>query len=752
MSTVHTLTLAGCAPIPLAHYLKALGLLRLVSEQKDSSAKGRWHRDQFVLESALDREALLKFFLDEYQPTPVLSPWNGGSGFYLQEEKLNQKDPLTGKKIKTGIRNQETAATKVVARILSSESSKLENYRNTIRQTKALLERKGLTAAPDTGGADKDELVLELRSLWPDKAVDWLDCVAVLTSSRDAKSSTGLKPSYTTLLGSGANDGNADFTSNFMQRLIKIRDASPEQACKWLRSSLYNENNPGSRIEALAGQYAPGTAGGANSTSGFTSKFSINPWDFVLLIEGTLFFAAAAVKQFEGSTDGTIAYPFCVTSSGTGYASGASSDEKADKALTEEMWLPLWSSPCSPLELRAIFGEGRAQLRGRNARTGVDFAQAVGSLGADAGISSFQRIGFFVRNGKSVFATPLTRITAKKNPGVLLLSDIDSWLDRFRRAATKDIAPASARRSLNNLESRIFDLCVSNTPERLLAVFVALGQCEKVTSKSLKWASKPENNLRPLQGLRRAWLQDKNYDLWNDPCTGTEFRLAASLASITGSFSGKYLPFRCHLERVDSKPSGYGWAEHTSNDVQWSEAALPNVLNDILARRLILKEDTEKRYEIWASLRDIKAFIEGETDDVLLADLIWSMSLINWRENGEPPSTSKEKQPVPPTLYAILKLCFPPVQKGLPDNILSVPAVPGIHRHAAQGNGTQAAEMALRRLRASGYHPAIRQLPVYGDYAKRTAAALLFPIAPSTLQALFQQTTRPEKETDPIIA
>ncbi len=738
-----TLTLSGCAPVPLAHYLKALGILRLVSEQADPAATGRWHRDQFVLHSQLDREALLKFFLEEYQPTPVLSPWNGGSGFYFQEEKLNQKDPLTGKKVKTGVRNQETAATKIVAQILSSDSARLETYRSTIRKTKALIESKGLVAAPDTSGAAKDELVLELRSLWPDVAVDWLDCVTVLTSSNDAKSRTGLKPNYTTLLGSGANDGNADFTSNFMQRLMEIHGATPEQASQWLRTSLFNENHPCSRIEALAGQYAPGTAGGANSTSGFTSKFSINPWDFVLLIEGTLFFAAAAMKHHESSNYGSIAYPFCVTSSGAGYASGSPSDEKADKALTEEMWLPLWNRPCSTQELRAIFGEGRAQLRGRNAKTGVDFAQAIGALGTDAGISSFQRIGFLVRNGKSVFATPLTRIIARKNASSDLLSDIDTWLDRFRRAATKDTAPSSARRALSQLESAIIDLCTSHTSDRLLCVFIALGQCQATAARSLRWATDPKNYLPPLQGLRKKWLKHG----WHRP----EFRLAASLASISGKFGKDWLTLRCHLEQVDSftkdkETLAYRWADNPTNNVQWSAAQVPDVLNDILARRLILTEDPpQTRPEVWASLADIKAFIEGEIDDALLSDLLWSMSLINWREKNGLPQDRSERV-VPPTLYALLKLCFPPVQESMPEHILQVPAVPAIHRHAANGNGTEAATLALRRLRASGYRPLIRQLPVQGVYARRTAAAMLFPISDRTLGELYQQTTRSEKE------
>jgi hypothetical protein len=37
-------------------------------------------------------------------------------------------------------------------------------------------------------------------------------------------------------------------------------------------------------------------------------------------------------------------------------------------------------------------------------------------------------------------------------------------------------------------------------------------------------------------------------------------------------------------------------------------------------------------------------------------------------------------------------------------------------------------------------------MPVQGDHAKRTAAALLFPISDKTLAALQKQTERPEEE------
>ncbi len=74
-------------------YLKALGILRLVSE-KDTEARGWWHDDSFWLRAKVlftgknndeeKRNALVQFFLHDYRPTPLVAPWNAGSGFYLK--------------------------------------------------------------------------------------------------------------------------------------------------------------------------------------------------------------------------------------------------------------------------------------------------------------------------------------------------------------------------------------------------------------------------------------------------------------------------------------------------------------------------------------------------------------------------------------------------------------------------------------------------------------------------------------------
>src|SRR3954451_3274933 len=74
--------LHACAPVPLAGYLKALGVFRLVAEQADPVARGLWRDERFVLCTRLSEDELIRFFVDNYQPTPVVSPWNGGSGFW----------------------------------------------------------------------------------------------------------------------------------------------------------------------------------------------------------------------------------------------------------------------------------------------------------------------------------------------------------------------------------------------------------------------------------------------------------------------------------------------------------------------------------------------------------------------------------------------------------------------------------------------------------------------------------------------
>lgn len=735
----HTIILPGCTPTPLAHYLKALGILRLVSEQRDASAEGFWQRDVFSLQSQeFKSDDLLRFFLLEYQPTPIITPWNGGGGFFYREEKSKEKDADTGKLKKTGIRNQETAATKVIAAISQSSGARMAQLRRAIFGARVALDDLQMSEAPKDEA--KAELLIRLRNTLSDEAVSWLDAVIVMTADRVG---------YPPLFGTGGTDGNLDFTNNFIQRLTQLFDPETGQPTaaseQWLRQALFASSAPGSTTKAPIGQFFPGASGGANSTSGFNGSSAVNPWDYVLMIEGSLLFAAAAVKKLEASDQSGLAWPFAVRSSSVGYGSASVTDQLDGKSLNEELWMPLWEKPTTLAELKAVFGEGRVQIRGRAARNGVDFAMAVVTLGVDRGITAFQRYGLLVRNGLSNFATPLERVVVRRNARADLLADIDQWLDRLRQKAGPQAnpeAPASVSRALNQLERSILDLCRDDAPDRLQAVLIALGRAEQALANSFKWTTSENIRLRALHSLNPAWLKEAE----TNTC---EFRLARALAGSRAWLGKETLWLRQHLEPLamgaNLERSWTNWDATPGNDVVWHEGDLTGAFNAILARRMIRVEKSGARgWPDWsprpASLADITEFIEGRTDDGLLADLLWGLSLIDWEKivrteqasRREEPQTSQPWIPhgidphraVPSSLYALLRLSFRRPGKDDP----SIPLVPAIYLRSAHGQGKEASELAARRLRGSGFAPLVASIPVSGEPVRRTAAALLFPI------------------------
>jgi CRISPR-associated protein Csx17 len=701
-----TLTLSGCTPIPLAHYLKALGILRLVADASsdNSAATAAWTDDQLRLTSCFDQASLVSFLLRDYQPTPVLAPWNGGSGFYAKD-------------------NHEG-----IDAIMASNARRFSQYQSSILSARRAVNALKLKEKPD--GTTKGQLLCLCRNTFPDPALAWLDAVFVLGRNG---------PKYPPLLGTGGNDGRLEFTNNFMQRLLEVIDpASGEPSSSsesWLLSALFGLPAPGSTTKAPIGQFYPGAAGGANSTSGFDAPSAANPWDFILMIEGALVFAASSVKRLDSANDGALVYPFCVRQTGIGYASASTTDEIDARC---EMWLPLWDKPTTLTELRAIFGEGRAQVAGHAVRNGVDFSRAVVSLGVDRGITAFQRYGFQVRNGLAYFATPLDRITVRRDIRTDLLSDIDPWLDRLRQKAgsqANPAAPASIARSLNGIDRAIIDLCRNGSPDSIQSILVSLGQAERALAKSMKWSV--ANYVHPLCGLTADWLTGNEKP---------EFRLASSLAGMRSWFSSgrETLWLRQHLEPSEiitaNERTWVKWAEQPSNDVAWHDGDLTDTLNEILARRIIRVEKAGvKGWPDWtpcyARLEDIAAFIESRTDDALISDLLWGLSLVDWQAiKREAPGTGNSSEIVPSSFYALLKLCF----RRPGQDETSIPVVPAIHNRSRSGDGRGASQLAARRLRASGYAPLVSELPMASAVARRTAAALLFPISSRDLRLLEQ--------------
>jgi len=711
----HTIELDGCHPVPLASYLKGLGLFRLVAEQADPDARCCWKNEHLVLESELNQDELTAFLLNECRPSPIMAPWNGGSGFYPKDN--------------------DTALRAIEA----SSADRFLDYRKILARCRREVERLGLKEKPEKGA--KENLLQHLRNTLPDEALAWLDAAYLMGENG---------PKFPPLLGTGGNDGRLDFTNNFMQRLTEVFEAEQgepgKQSDTLLHAALFESALPG-QGKAPIGQFDPNSAGGANAGTGFDAPSSVNPWDYILMLEGALLFAVASAKRLESAAIGQLAYPFCVRAAGVGYASESLADEKASRA---EMWMPLWERLTGLHELRSILGEGRAQISGRPARNGVDFARAVATLGIDRGLSAFQRFGFQVRNGLAYFATPLDRLPVQRNRYVRLLEEIDPWLDRFRSraASTNPEPPAGVASALRRLENSILRLCQTEDPARVQDVVCALGHCERTLVRSLRW-TRETAYLKPIHGLSMAWA--------NAADTGhTEYRLALSLASSVLLAGKSHLPFRYFLEPVNRWQNG--WRDDHLRDTAWIEGDLVSALNAIFHRQLLIAQNTPAKgaenhfahlARKTAPRPDIAAFIENACDDSLLSDLLWGLSLIDWSDRDEdvqlatPPPGGN-----PDALFGLLKLCF----AGSNIRETSIPVVPAIHHRAAHGDAEEASRLACRRLRASNLAPAVAKLESFPRHARRTAAALVFPISSQSIEHMYHQVLieREQEETTDI--
>lgn len=731
---MNEITLPGCTPTPLASYLKALGVFRLVAEQKDPGVKACWRGERFVLVTRLKREELARFFLDEYRPTPILSPWNGGSGFYFQEEKLKEKDPATGKRQKTGVRNQPTVATETVEKLLASEATRFDPYRQLLRLGKETVTKFKLVEAPKEDG--KVRFIQFIRSSYPEDFMAWLDAALVLTTDKTELSQ--LKSEFPPLLGTGGNDGNLDFTNNFMQRLVELFDPGTGEAIGfspvWLEQALHATPTPELAQNAI-GQFAPGQIGGANATTGFSTESRINPWDFVLMLEGVLLFATATTRRLESNQQTAFAYPFTVRPANGG-SGGVTQTDAATGKSRGEIWMPLWGRPAQLEELRTLLAEGRATVGRRAARDGLDFARAVGQLGTDRGIAAFQRYGFMVRNGLAYLATPLGRIETARTPNADLINDMErgGFLERLRREARDKDAPASLKRAVAQLENALFALTrPSGGRQAIQRALILLGE----TMQALAVSRKGQDAVPMLPRLSESWVMQANDN-------SVEFRIALALASLAG--------LRAYLAPIAWNDKNRRWEwQPDSRLFVWGRGELTRNLVRIVERRVIEAQRQEagpfaSHARLGAWLANIQAFLFGDTDDgriaALLHGLIWA-DLPDGLPGSSGKGTGEEGlHGLLPTAYAVLKPFFTPpallkyLGRLSEDACLILPGE--LPRLLSADQVQKAQDIAWRRARIAGLDWPQGDAPQTGTLnGQRLLAALAVPIQPAALVHLL---------------
>lgn len=701
------LVLSGCAPTPLAHYLKALGILRLVAEQVDEAATGCWKGESFVLRSVLNREQLIHFFLHDYRPAPIIAPWNGGSGFFPKDNR------------------------EAMDALVKSRATRFKAMREAIAFGKDVVKRARLTASPKN--ETKANFLSVVRANAPEALLAWLDAAILLTTD---------EPRYPPLLGTGGNDGRLDFTNNFMQRLVDLfevnADTPTDTGKTSLPSALFGEAVPG-LISAAIGQFNPGGAGGPNAGTGFDAESLINPWDFVFMLEGALVFATAATRRLESAEMGALSYPFTVRTVGSGSGGTVVKDEGQARA---EIWLPLWNRFATMQEIKVLFAEGRATVGRRPARDGLDFARAVAALGINRGIVAFQRYGFLMRSGKAYLATPLNRFFVRRNPDADLISDLDQtrFLDRLRRFARDPNAPGRIKSLTRRLEDELFNLAQQSSRSTLQAILVLLGRLDGVLSESRKAR---EAGVPPVPSLSAQWVNKANDE-------SVEFRIALGLAGI--DFAG--VPMRIFISPVQSGKNGWEWDENSRRAV-WGRGSLVANLGDLLQRQILESKDGEAsengyRYSAAASGSDVAAFLAREIDDTRIAQLLCGLVLTRVPENISAPTDHENTLP---GVFAVLKPFFTPNwllrRLGLlprdPTARLTLPNE--IPRLLKAGRVDKAVEVAWRRLKIAGV--SLAEFPVAPPFCdesldgQRLLAALTIPQDREALRRVFHRLPRP---------
>jgi CRISPR-associated protein Csx17 len=610
----------GLRTEPLGSYLAGLGLIRLIGEQADPAATAYWSPGGLIIDTVV--ADLAGWLVSDYVPTPVLSPWNGGSGFGAKDKEPKRR----------------------LEALLARTTPRLSAFQEAINAAARVMAtaRAAGWIKPDSSGnekiADKARVVQEFRNRCPDVLLPWIDAAVVLT---------GEQAYFPPLLGTGGNDGRLDFSTNFHEQVLAVLDESPtgmERSLRWSRDLL-----AGSATERLdegsVGQFDPAAAGGQGSSPFGRADSLVNPWEYVLLTEGALLFASGPARRYQHAA-GRAAIPFTVAFSPDGSESGADSEVSRG-----EVWAPVWARPCTIAEIRQLFGEARAAWNGRPAQRAVDFYAATRTLGVARGVSEFVRYGLDQRNGRAYVAVPMATVTVRAKPEVRLAARIEDWVSWVPRADASSAVGAAVRR----FEAAHLVYARDGGAWALAVMLGALTDLEQAVGRS--------GRARERVPVRRSPPAGDFLAEWTKAGESPVLRIAAGLASCaTRPGRGNDRPARTMrqiLLPVDPHAGGRDWTK------DWRGAPLVpgfglrplrHVLADVLVWRshTTADEDDSERFRGAPTFRrgipvpaaDLHAFARGLVDEAELDMWLRACLALDWR--GVPPGWAGQPGPVTP--------------------------------------------------------------------------------------------------------
>lgn len=757
---MNEIRLAGCTPTPLANYLKAMGIFRLVAEQKDPGVRACWRGERFALITRLSREELVRFFLEEYRPTPILSPWNGRAGY------LEGDNP-----------EESTRRGAALLRIFrASKALRLFPYRemiqdldrvapiqemNSVRAAKKVLEKEKkldqngwteekqseLNSTAKRESFLKEQLLNLLRNALQDGQLAWLDAAVAIGSEK----------AFAPLLGgSGGVEGSMDLGVNFMDNLLLLFAPELESGAPTADSGVWlNHAILGQPVRLVAkntaGSLSPERVGGPNATTGFVRYFNINPWEYVLMIEGAVTYKPSLTRKWGSTGRVRMSYPFTVEPSSIGSGSISPDDNNKTRAGASEVWMPLWSQPAQYVEIVALLREGSVRLGTKTPRDGLDMARCIARLGVDRGINGFQRFLFLKRCGDNDLAVPLSRFDLSQGLSVDadLINDLErgQFLDLLRRAGRDRDTSASLRRTVSQLENTLFALTRPGAGKPgIQRALILLGEA----MQALAVSRKGQEAVPVLPSLSAAWVLAANDDT-------AEFRLALALASLPH--------MSAHVAPVEWSRSTRRWEWQPENRLHvWGKGGLTRNLVRVAERRLVEAQRTDAATEplgspvaLGARRSDLFAFLSKGTDDTRIVSLLQGMVWVRLPDalaaspHGTEAATNGALAPMP-VAYGVLKPFFASASllrdlRRLPEDARWV-LPQEIPRLLTAGKVQEALAIAWRRSRIAGLGWPVGACPKTAEAdGPRLLAALAVPLQTAELARLLPRVEDQEPET-----
>ena len=178
-----------------------------------------------------------------------------------------------------------------------------------------------------------------------------------------------------------------------------------------------------------------------------------------------------------------------------------------------------------------------------------------------------------------------------------------------------------------------------------------------------------------------------------------------------------------------------------------------NPLSDLIAvveRRLVEASQRGARtlplvaaFGAGARLDDLARFLEGEVDVERVVALGRALMALDWEHVHLQRTRIDARGSRPDEAWQALRLCALPFPVGE----RTIATEPAMFRRLSSGDVSGATELALRRLRASGFRPPLAAAIADPPSSRRWAAAFAFPIdraVVSTMAERFENVTTPE--------